>query len=183
MRYNANRTDASYPVHVPACVSNFFLHAGRLLYKSADVTRRLQELLHECLGEYEKARLSGARRRRVSAETCDSFARGMVLDLRYECRAVSSCVGFVFVVARLKRGYKVWDFFLSILSFLLGIHNASFLFVTADDLHARAITPVPAAAATLLGEDNPVFPIVRSTPVSPSISIPTALTHFYCPVL
>ncbi|CAN0498609.1 unnamed protein product, partial [Ectocarpus sp. 12 AP-2014] len=55
----------------------------RLLLQSADSTRRLQELLHECVGEYEKARLRGARRRRLSAEACDSVLAGKILDLRW----------------------------------------------------------------------------------------------------
>ncbi|CAM9334326.1 unnamed protein product [Ectocarpus sp. 6 AP-2014] len=55
----------------------------RLLVQSADSTRRLQELLHECVGEYEKARLRGARRRRLSAEACDSVLAGKILDLRW----------------------------------------------------------------------------------------------------
>lgn len=54
----------------------------RLLLRGADAARRLQELLHECLGEYEKARLRGARRRRLSVEACDSVIAGKILDLR-----------------------------------------------------------------------------------------------------
>ncbi|CAM9180764.1 unnamed protein product, partial [Laminaria digitata] len=55
----------------------------RLLLQGADATRRLQELLHECIGEYEKARLRGARSRRLSAEACETVLRGKILDLRW----------------------------------------------------------------------------------------------------
>lgn len=48
----------------------------------ADSTRRLQELLHECVGEYEKSRLRSLRCRRLSAEACDSVLAGKILDLR-----------------------------------------------------------------------------------------------------
>lgn len=65
--------------------SPLFATDHRLLLQSADSTRRLQELLHECVGEYEKARLRGARRRRLSAEACDSVLAGKILDLRYVC--------------------------------------------------------------------------------------------------
>eukprot|EP00903_Cladosiphon_okamuranus_P011406 g10749.t1 len=55
----------------------------RLQLQCADSTRRLQELLHECVGEYEKARLRGLRRRRLSAEACDSVLAAKILDLRW----------------------------------------------------------------------------------------------------
>eukprot|EP00904_Undaria_pinnatifida_P008643 jgi/Undpi1/4909/HiC_scaffold_19.g08261.m1 len=55
----------------------------RLLLQGADATRRLQELLHECIGEYEKARLREARIRKLSAEACDSVLHGKILDLRW----------------------------------------------------------------------------------------------------
>lgn len=54
----------------------------RLLLQGTDSTRRLQELLHECVGEYEKSRMMGARRRRLSAEACDSVLADKILDLR-----------------------------------------------------------------------------------------------------
>lgn len=56
---------------------------GRLLHQGAHATRRLQELLHECLGEYEKVRLTATRRRRASAETRDSVLREKIIDLRF----------------------------------------------------------------------------------------------------
>jgi len=58
------------------------LPLARLLLQSADSARRLQELLHECVGEFEKARLRGARRRMLSAEARDAVLAGRILDLR-----------------------------------------------------------------------------------------------------